>query len=357
MLVTTKNQGNGQADPSVTRFYLSANTVLDAGDLVITGEQPVPVLLPGGSIVTSVSIEIPSGTATGRHYVIARADDEDVLFETNENNNTRSRSVQVGPDLDVSAFTAPSAVAAGATISVTDTVTNAGAAGAPATAATFYLSTNSSLGAGDVSDRQPCRAGAGSRDRECRVGRSDDSVDHPGRLVLCDRQGRRQRRGSRDKRDEQHVRAFDQDRERPRDFGADRLRERRIEPDAERQRHHDKRRLRRGTVVGHAVLPVVEQRARCGRHAARQRAGGPAARRRYQQRRRDSGGDSGDDTGRLVLRHRQGRRGWRDRGDLRNQQHAGQVRPGRERSRRDAAVGARQGRRRHDDRRERHDLE
>ena len=150
MSVTTKNQGNGQADPSVTRFYLSANTVLDAGDLVIAGEQPVPVLLPGGSVVTSVSVEIPSETATGRHYVIARADDEDVLWETSENNNTRSRSVQVGPDLDVSAFTAPSIVAAGATISVTDTVTNAGAAGAPATAATFYLSANSSLGAGDV---------------------------------------------------------------------------------------------------------------------------------------------------------------------------------------------------------------
>ena len=43
--VTTKNQGNGHADPSVTRFYLSSNSVLDAADALLTGEQAVPALL------------------------------------------------------------------------------------------------------------------------------------------------------------------------------------------------------------------------------------------------------------------------------------------------------------------------
>jgi subtilase family serine protease len=148
--VTTKNQGNGHADPSVTRFYLSSNSALDPADVLLVGEQPVPALPAGASSIASISIEIPDETATGRHYVIAVADDGDVLFESSETNNTRSRSLQVGPDLDVSSFTVPSNVAAGATISVMDTVTNAGGSGAPASSTTFYLSTNSSLGAGDV---------------------------------------------------------------------------------------------------------------------------------------------------------------------------------------------------------------
>ena len=99
--------------------------------------QLVPALPAGASSVASISIEIPDETATGRRYVIAKADDLDVLFESNETNNTRSRSVQVGPDLDVSSFTVPSEVAAGGTISVTDTVTNVGGSAALGSSTTF----------------------------------------------------------------------------------------------------------------------------------------------------------------------------------------------------------------------------
>ena len=148
--VTTRNQGNGHADPSVTRFYLSDNSALDPADVRLSGEQLVPALPAGASSVASISIEIPDETATGRHYVIAKADDLDVLFEASETNNTRSRSVQVGPDLDVSSFTVPSEVAAGGTISVTDTVTNVGGSASPGSSTTFYLSANSSLSAEDV---------------------------------------------------------------------------------------------------------------------------------------------------------------------------------------------------------------
>jgi subtilase family serine protease len=150
MSVTTTNQGNGQAEPSVTRFYLSANTVLDAGDTPLQVEQAVPALPPGASSLASVVIEIPGETSTARYYVVAHADDDDLLFESSETNNTRARSVQVGPDLDVASFTVPSSAAAGATISVTDSVTNTGGSAAPPTAVTFFLSPNGSLGPGDV---------------------------------------------------------------------------------------------------------------------------------------------------------------------------------------------------------------
>jgi len=155
--VTTTNQGNGRADPSTTRFYLSANSIIDATDELLDAEQSVPEQMPGLSSVASISIEIPEGTSTGKYYIVAMADHGDVLFESNETNNTRSRPVNIGPDLDVTSFSVPSAGAAGATISATDTVTNAGGSGAPASATTFYLSTNSTLGAGDIllSDSRP----------------------------------------------------------------------------------------------------------------------------------------------------------------------------------------------------------
>jgi subtilisin family serine protease len=148
--VTTTNQGNGRADPSTTRFYLSANSIIDATDERLDAAQSVPELTPGLSSVASISIEIPPGTATGKYYIVAMADHEDALLESSETNNTRSRSLQIGPDLDVSSLSAPSEGAAGSTITVTDTVTNIGGSAAPASATTFYLSTNSTLGTGDI---------------------------------------------------------------------------------------------------------------------------------------------------------------------------------------------------------------
>jgi subtilisin family serine protease/uncharacterized membrane protein len=148
--VTTKNQGLGRADPSVTRFYWSVNSLLDATDRLLDPVQPVPELMPGLSSAASVEIQIPAEAATGKYYVLASADDSDALYERNETNNTRSRLIAVGPDLDVSSFSAPAEGAAGATISVTDKVTNVGGSSAPASATTFYLSTNGTLGAGDI---------------------------------------------------------------------------------------------------------------------------------------------------------------------------------------------------------------
>jgi subtilisin family serine protease len=148
--VTMRNQGAGKADPSVTRFYWSVNSMLDATDERLVAVLPVPELMPGISSVLSVPIDIPAQAATGKYYVLASADDADALFESNEANNTRSRLISIGPDLDVSSLTVPSVGTAGGTISVTDKVTNAGGSSAPASSNVFYLSTNGTLGAGDI---------------------------------------------------------------------------------------------------------------------------------------------------------------------------------------------------------------
>ena len=50
--------------------------------------------------------------------------------------------MRIGPDLTVTAFTAPSSAVAGTSISVGDTTKNLGADSAPASVTNFYLSTN-----------------------------------------------------------------------------------------------------------------------------------------------------------------------------------------------------------------------
>src|SRR3989442_5239806 len=70
---TTKNQGAGAAGASITGFYLSASTVLDA-NAVLLGSRAVPALAVGAASSGSTSVTIPAGTATGNYYIIAKAD-------------------------------------------------------------------------------------------------------------------------------------------------------------------------------------------------------------------------------------------------------------------------------------------
>jgi subtilase family serine protease len=148
--ITTKNQGAGAANASTTRFYLSANGLLDAADTLLGGAQIVPALGPGAVSSASVSIDIPGGLPAGSHYLIANADADNVLTENQEGNNTSLRLLLIGPDLIVSALTVPATGAAGATISVTDTVKNQGGGGAAASTTRFYLSTNAVFDAADI---------------------------------------------------------------------------------------------------------------------------------------------------------------------------------------------------------------
>ena len=71
--------------------------------------------------------------------------------------------MRIGPDLTVTALTAPSSAVAGTSISVGDTTKNQGADTAPASVTNFYLSTNISLDAADllVASRPVSPLGAG----------------------------------------------------------------------------------------------------------------------------------------------------------------------------------------------------
>src|SRR5207247_9504300 len=70
----------------------------------------------------SSTVTIPPGTAPGTYYLIAVADAERDVVESNEENNTTTQLISVtSPDLIVSVSATPSPAAAGASITVTDT--------------------------------------------------------------------------------------------------------------------------------------------------------------------------------------------------------------------------------------------
>jgi subtilisin family serine protease len=147
---TTKNQGGGRASATVTRFYLSTNGVLDAGDTLLAGSRDVGVLDPGTFSSGATTVTIPASTAPGTYYIVAKADADGALVETSEANNTSSRIIAIGSDLVVSAFTVPAKGAAGSAITLSDTTTNSGAGTAAASVTRFYLSANNVLDASDT---------------------------------------------------------------------------------------------------------------------------------------------------------------------------------------------------------------
>ncbi len=146
---TTTNQDKGDAGETVTRFYLSTNLSIDATDPIL-GSRSVPPLASGASSTGSTSLTVPNGTATGTYFLLAKADADNAAAETNEQNNTRFASLQIGPDLVVSALSAPSKAAAGSAIVVSDTTKNQGGGTADPSTTMFFLSTNATLDASDV---------------------------------------------------------------------------------------------------------------------------------------------------------------------------------------------------------------
>jgi subtilase family serine protease len=133
---------------SSTGFYLSANSVLDAADPFL-GDRAVPGLGANVTSTVTTSLQIPSGTAPGSYYLLAKADRAGVVPESDESNNTRVASIRIGPDLTVTA-SAPTSASAGSSFTATDTTKNPGADAAPASSTRFYLSINSALDSSDV---------------------------------------------------------------------------------------------------------------------------------------------------------------------------------------------------------------
>jgi subtilase family serine protease len=146
----TTNIGGGDAGPSRTALYLSTNIAFDAADQLIGGRDIGPLAVNGTSSASTPAV-IPSGLTGGLYYVLARADQNNAVVESQETNNVRaSAAIKIGPDLIVSTLTVPSGAGAGGSVTVSDTTKNQGAGSpTPVSTTAFYLSTNTAFDAGD----------------------------------------------------------------------------------------------------------------------------------------------------------------------------------------------------------------
>jgi subtilase family serine protease len=146
---TTKNIGYGVVGPTFTHFYLSIDGMIDASDLLL-GSRSVPSLAAGASSAGSTTVTIPQSTAVGTWYIMAKADGEDLVTETSETNNTYTRTIRIGPDLDITSFKGPSSAYLGQSITLRDSTQNIGSGIADPSLTQFYLSTNGTIDASDI---------------------------------------------------------------------------------------------------------------------------------------------------------------------------------------------------------------
>jgi subtilase family serine protease len=148
------NIGGASAGASTTRYYMSANTVRDTGDLLMKGTRAIPALAPSASSTASVSVTIPTTTPLGIYYLVACADDLSKVVESDDANNCRPSATAVNvtrPDLITSiAANPPTQIAAGRSFVVSDTAVNQGTVSATASSTRYYLSTDTSRDSSDI---------------------------------------------------------------------------------------------------------------------------------------------------------------------------------------------------------------
>jgi hypothetical protein len=70
----------------VLRFFLSADPILDPSDVFLS-EVGVGTLKPGETKTRHLNVHLPEGTSASGQFVIAFADADNVVPETNEENN------------------------------------------------------------------------------------------------------------------------------------------------------------------------------------------------------------------------------------------------------------------------------
>lgn len=97
---TIRNLAANDALTSMLAFYISSDEVLDNVD-VLLGTEETDILKAETSVNASVSVVIPSAMLAGDYYVIALADAEEVLDESDEGNNSLSTAIELVEPLGI----------------------------------------------------------------------------------------------------------------------------------------------------------------------------------------------------------------------------------------------------------------
>jgi hypothetical protein len=155
--VTVRNLGSRSSPSFAVRLYHSADAVLDAGDTELINGTSVPLSLgPGDSaIVTFPGLAVPDTLPTGAAYLLAFADYDSAVAETDEADNTLAAPVTItpyAPNVIVSQMTTPAWAEVGSNISASTSVTvkNVGTGATPPFTTTMMHSIDDTITGADL---------------------------------------------------------------------------------------------------------------------------------------------------------------------------------------------------------------
>jgi hypothetical protein len=147
---TVENVGDAAAAAvSTTRYFLSVDPVVGVGDAKFAQTVQVPPLGIGASDTATATLVGPSGVPDGSYFVMACADRNNTVPESDNRNNCAAAGpiAVTGADLVVDAVDEPpGTLVVGSSFSLGDTTRNAGTAGVSASLVGYYLSLTPSRG-------------------------------------------------------------------------------------------------------------------------------------------------------------------------------------------------------------------
>ncbi|MDD2274001.1 MAG: CARDB domain-containing protein [Desulfuromonadaceae bacterium] len=144
--VTVKNQGTTTAEQFHVALYLSNDNSITTHDTLL-GQESVRSLAAGAELTYTATIKIPEKT-TGTYYIGAIADTSGKINESDESNNSFVATPTViafGPDLVVTALTAPAKAYPGQMVRIPVTVKNQGSSAAGQFHVGLYLSNDNGI--------------------------------------------------------------------------------------------------------------------------------------------------------------------------------------------------------------------
>lgn len=151
---TAKNIGSGPAGASTTWIYLTLDGAHPAPGTVVLAKRSVPLLNVNATSTGTVTATVASGTPQGTYRLLACADRNYVIQESDETNNCRASTGSVtvsAPDLTETGLSlSATSVASGSSVAATETVVNGTMADAGASRTRFYVSIDANRGAGDL---------------------------------------------------------------------------------------------------------------------------------------------------------------------------------------------------------------
>ena len=140
---TVKNLGQNISPENYLKFYLSDDITYSTGDLLLDSVL-VDSLDHFDQVAVSKDVIIPVGTPLGVNYIIYYVDADNIVYESNENNNTAFKAVVVVadlPDLEVNSVSIDSVeIHAGEYTNVSCNVSSDGYQDSPAGELKVFLS-------------------------------------------------------------------------------------------------------------------------------------------------------------------------------------------------------------------------